>query len=62
MSTPRLLERLRSALASTLAGYGAGEAAAAPDFCVSAMLADPGLEGALLMAGASLPLDPKTGA
>ena len=61
MSTPRLLERLRSALASTLAGYGVGEAVAAPDFCVSAALADSGLEGALLMARASLPLNPKTG-
>jgi fructokinase len=52
MSTPRLLERLRSELSRTLAGYGVGEAVAARDFCVSAQLADSGLEGALLMARA----------
>jgi fructokinase len=52
MSTPGLLEDLRSALAGTLAGYGVGEAVAAPDFCVRAALADSGLEGALIMARA----------
>jgi fructokinase len=54
MTTPRLLERLRSALGEALAGYGVGEAAAAPDFCVLAALANSGLEGALLMARAAL--------
>lgn len=52
MSTRGLLEGLRNSLASTLAGYGVGEAAAAQDFCVRAALADSGLEGALLMARA----------
>jgi hypothetical protein len=52
MSTSGLLEGLRNSLASTLAGYGVGEAAAAQDFCVHAALADSGLEGALLMARA----------
>lgn len=55
MATPRLLERLRSALGRALGGYGVGEAAAAADFCVLAALADSGLEGALLMARASAP-------
>jgi len=54
MATPGLLERLRAALGRALAGYGVGEAAAAADFCVSPALADPGLEGALLMARAVL--------
>jgi fructokinase len=53
MATPDLLERLRSALGKALAGYGVGQAAVAADFCVRAALADPGLEGALLMARAS---------
>lgn len=53
MATPRLLERLRSALAGALAGYGVGEAAGATDFCVLPALRDPGLEGALLMARAA---------
>jgi fructokinase len=53
MATPGLLERLRSALAEALAGYGVGEAAAAADFCVRPVLSDSGLEGALLMAQAS---------
>jgi fructokinase len=50
MATPDLLEHLRGALDEALAGYGVGEAAVAADFCVRAALADPGLEGALLMA------------
>jgi fructokinase len=50
MATPRLLGLLRSALGAALAGYGVGEAATEPDFCVLAALADPGLEGALLLA------------
>jgi len=50
MATPGLLERLRSRLGKALAGYGVGEAAIAPDFCVLPVLDDPGLEGALLMA------------
>ena len=50
MATPRLLERLRGALGTALAGYGVGEAASAADFCVLAALADSGLEGALLLA------------
>jgi fructokinase len=50
MATPRLLERLRCSLGKALAGYGVGEAAIAPDFCVLPVLEDPGLEGALLMA------------
>ncbi len=53
MATPHLLGLLRSALSAALAGYGVGEAATAPDFCVPAELADPGLEGALLLARAS---------
>jgi fructokinase len=53
MATPDLLERLRSALDAALAGYGVGEAAVAPNFCVRAALADSGLEGALLMARSS---------
>ncbi|HYL00545.1 MAG TPA: ROK family protein [Steroidobacteraceae bacterium] len=53
MATPQLLGLLRSALSATLAGYGVGEAAASPDFCVPAALADPGLEGALLLARAA---------
>jgi fructokinase len=53
MATPQLLERLRGALGRALAGYGVGEAAVAEDFCAPAALADPGLEGALLMARAS---------
>jgi fructokinase len=55
MSTPALLERLRSALDEALAGYGVGEAAVAADFCVRAALPDAGLEGALLMARSSFP-------
>jgi fructokinase len=50
MATPQLLGLLQGALGATLAGYGVGEAATAPDFCVPAALADPGLEGALLLA------------
>ena len=50
MTTPPLLGLLRSALSAALAGYGVGEAATAADFCVPAALADPGLEGALLLA------------
>lgn len=53
MTTPRLLGLLRSALSAALAGYGVGEAATAADFCVPAALADPGLEGALLLARAA---------
>jgi len=52
MATPQLLERLHAALGRSLAGYGVGDAAAAPDFCVPPELADPGLAGALLMARA----------
>jgi len=52
MTTPGLLERLRGSLDESLAGYGVGEAAFAPDFCALPALADPGLEGALLMARA----------
>jgi fructokinase len=50
MSAPRLLERLRWSLHQSLAGYGIGEAALAPDFCALPALADSGLEWALLMA------------
>ena len=50
MSTPRLLERLRTALLAALAGYGVGEAVSARDFLVLPALADSGLEGALLLA------------
>ena len=53
MAAPRLLERLRSALDETLAGYGVGDAANAPDFCVLPALEHSGLEGALLMARAA---------
>ena len=52
MATPQLLERLRAALSRSLAGYGVGDAATARDFCVAPELADPGLDGALLMARA----------
>ena len=52
MATAGLLERLRSALGQSLAGYGVGDAATAPDFCSLPELADSGLEGALLMARA----------
>jgi fructokinase len=52
MATPGLLERLRGSLDQSLAGYGAGEAAFAPDFCALPALVDSGLEGALLMARA----------
>jgi fructokinase len=52
METPGLLERVRAALGRVIAGYGVGEAVKAADFCVQATLADAGLEGALLMAGA----------
>jgi fructokinase len=55
MATPHLLELLRSALLKTIAGYGVGEAATAPDFCALAALADSGLDGALLLAGDSSP-------
>ena len=54
MATPQLLGAVRSALGRALAGYGVGERALAADFCVLAALADSGLEGALLMARASL--------
>jgi fructokinase len=50
MATPGLLERLRTSLDQSLAGYGVGEAAFAADFCAIPALADSGLEGALLMA------------
>jgi fructokinase len=50
MSTPRLLGHLRVALDEAIAGYGVGEAVAAPDFLALAALASPGLEGALLLA------------
>ena len=52
MTTAGLLPRLRAALEQNLAGYGVGEAASAADFCALPALADPGLEGALLMARA----------
>lgn len=52
MATPGLLERLRGSLDRSLAGYGVGEAAVAPDFCALPALVDSGLEGALLMARA----------
>jgi len=52
MTAPGLLERLRGSLAQSLAGYGVGEAALAPDFCTLPALVDSGLEGALLMARA----------
>ena len=52
MATPGLLERLRGSLDQSLAGYGVGGAALAADFCALPALADPGLEGALLMARA----------
>jgi fructokinase len=52
MATPGLLERLRGSLNQSLAGYGVGEAARAADFCALPALAEPGLEGALLMARA----------
>jgi len=52
MAAPYLLERLRAALGRSLAGYGVGDAATAHDFCVPPELAEPGLEGALLMARA----------
>jgi len=53
MATPGLLGRVRAALRTSLAGYGVGAAARAEDFCVLPALADPGLEGALLMAQAT---------
>ena len=52
MTTPGLLERLRESLDQSLAGYGVGEAASAPEFCALPALLDSGLEGALLMARA----------
>jgi fructokinase len=52
MTTPGLLEGLRESLDQSLAGYGVGEAASAPDFCALPALVDSGLEGALLMARA----------
>jgi fructokinase len=52
MATPGLLARLRGSLDHSLAGYGVGEAACAPDFCTLPALEDSGLEGALLMARA----------
>ena len=52
MTTPGLLERLRESLDQSLAGYGVGEAAFAPEFCALPALLDSGLEGALLMARA----------
>jgi fructokinase len=52
MATPGLLERLRGSLNQSLAGYGVGQAARAADFCALPALAEPGLEGALLMARA----------
>ena len=54
MATPRLFERLRSALAKAIAGYGVGEAVSTPNFCVLAALTHSGLEGALLMARAGI--------
>jgi len=53
MAAPGLLGWVRAALRTSLAGYGVGEAARAGDFCVLSALADPGLEGALLMAQAA---------
>lgn len=50
MATPGLLECLRGSMDQSLAGYGVGEAAFAPDFCAVPALVDSGLEGALLMA------------
>jgi fructokinase len=52
MATPGLLARLRGSFNQSLAGYGVGEAAFAPDFCTLPALLDSGLEGALLMARA----------
>lgn len=50
MSAPRLLGSVRRALDEAIAGYGVGVAVSAPDFLVPAALANPGLEGALLLA------------
>lgn len=45
-----MIEAIESAMHSSLVGYGAGAAAAQPNFCVAASLQNAGLEGALLMA------------
>jgi fructokinase len=52
LSTPGLVGRIGSAMQRRLGGYDRGWRSAAPDYCVSAMLDDAGLEGAMLMARA----------
>jgi fructokinase len=50
MGTAGLLAGLRAAMGRSLGGYGVGETAGRPDFCVLAALEHAGLEGAVLMA------------
>lgn len=45
-----LIPLIQQKLRTTLGGYGVGDAADEPDFCVPARLENAGLEGALLMA------------
>lgn len=50
---PGIVEAIGRAYPGTLGGYGVGPRALAPDFLAPSALPDAGLEGALLMAGAS---------
>lgn len=50
MSTPGMVGAIEQSMRNSLAGYDTGWKSAEAGFCVSAMLEDAGLEGAMLMA------------
>lgn len=50
ISTTPIIPKIEQAMRDTLGGYGVGEAANQPGFCVAACLKNAGLEGAVLMA------------
>ena len=45
-----MMEKIERSMVNSLGGYGVGEAAGQPGFCIEAALEHAGLEGALLMA------------
>lgn len=49
-STPRIIAAIEQGMHEALGGYGVGDAANEPEFCVAASLKNAGLEGAMLMA------------
>jgi fructokinase len=49
-STPRIISEIEKSMRDALGGYGVGDAANQPGFCVAASLRNAGLEGAMIMA------------